>query len=505
MIPGNMTNATWKKLANEYVVSLFPVFMLVDGFRGILQQRFGLGMPVAIKIQGRAVEYYYQPGLWERAHNKLVSRIRKDPRYLRKIYLAMEKKGNRLVRMSKPLTRVGPKQSDSQLWRLYKDFVKGNLEVYSYGLILPLLDYQHSAFLTDELTAILKRRRAENKFLTLTTPLEETNLRRQDLDLLRLFAKFRRNPVLLRLLKDLPSGKLPDRLAGDFKPYWCLLKEHTANYNWVYYVYEGPAAEPEYFLDIIKDQMKRGIDPARELAKFEKKKNRLRREQAAVTKSLKLSAYERQIVGLARDSVVYKPWRRELQSHAYYHAEFLLREIGRRLHLSLAQVRMLLPHEVRAGLLGRKVDIDEINGRLKFVVYGAPTSISCLAGEKARVFSKKHFPKERLGKLPKILSGTPAYKGRARGRVCIVNSPDDMEKMREGDILVSATTNPNLMPAIRKAAAIVTDEGGLTCHASIVSRELEIPCVVGLKIATQVFRDGDRVEVDATKGVVKKV
>jgi pyruvate,water dikinase len=59
------------------------------------------------------------------------------------------------------------------------------------------------------------------------------------------------------------------------------------------------------------------------------------------------------------------------------------------------------------------------------------------------------------------------------------------------------------MPIIKKCGAIVTDEGGITCHAAVISRELEIPCIVGTKIATQVLKDGDLVEVDANKGVVK--
>jgi pyruvate,water dikinase len=80
-----------------------------------------------------------------------------------------------------------------------------------------------------------------------------------------------------------------------------------------------------------------------------------------------------------------------------------------------------------------------------------------------------------------------------------------MVKMNRGEILISASTSPNLMPAILKAAAIVTNEGGLTCHAAIVSREFKIPCVVGTQFATQVLKDGDRVEVDAGKGIVRKL
>ena len=77
--------------------------------------------------------------------------------------------------------------------------------------------------------------------------------------------------------------------------------------------------------------------------------------------------------------------------------------------------------------------------------------------------------------------------------------------MRQGDVLVSTATNIDLVPAMKKAAAIVTDVGGVTCHAAVVSRELKVPCVIGTKVATKWLRDGDLVEVDAAEGVVKKI
>jgi len=80
-----------------------------------------------------------------------------------------------------------------------------------------------------------------------------------------------------------------------------------------------------------------------------------------------------------------------------------------------------------------------------------------------------------------------------------------MGKMNKGDIMVSHTTFPALVPAIKKAAALITDDGGITCHAAIVAREMKIPCVIGTKIATKVLKDGDKVEVDASKGIIKKV
>ena len=103
------------------------------------------------------------------------------------------------------------------------------------------------------------------------------------------------------------------------------------------------------------------------------------------------------------------------------------------------------------------------------------------------------------------LHGQTASLGQAKGKVKIINSASDMKKMKTGDILVSIATNPDVVPAMKKAAAIVTEQGGVTSHAAIVSRELGTPCVIGTKIATKVLKDGDVVEVDADKGIVRKV
>ena len=103
----------------------------------------------------------------------------------------------------------------------------------------------------------------------------------------------------------------------------------------------------------------------------------------------------------------------------------------------------------------------------------------------------------------KEFKGNIAYKGKVSGIVKIVNLIKDMEGFKDGNILVSINTSPALMPAIRACAAIVTDEGGIMCHASIVSREFRKPCIIGTKIATQVLKDGDIVEVDAHMGIVK--
>src|SRR3989344_4904726 len=99
--------------------------------------------------------------------------------------------------------------------------------------------------------------------------------------------------------------------------------------------------------------------------------------------------------------------------------------------------------------------------------------------------------------------GFSAFKGKVKGRVRILIRKKDMNSLKDGEILVSPMTTPDFLPAMKRASAIVTDEGGIVCHAAIVARELKKPCVIGTKIATQVLRDGDFVEVDADNGVVR--
>ena len=101
-----------------------------------------------------------------------------------------------------------------------------------------------------------------------------------------------------------------------------------------------------------------------------------------------------------------------------------------------------------------------------------------------------------------LVRGLPGSPGIAKGRVKIIPDKRDIDRVQEGDILVTGMTSPDFVPAMKRAAAIVTDFGGTTSHAAIVSRELGIPCIVGTGNATKVLKDGMLITVDAIRGVV---
>lgn len=93
--------------------------------------------------------------------------------------------------------------------------------------------------------------------------------------------------------------------------------------------------------------------------------------------------------------------------------------------------------------------------------------------------------------------------GHAKGRAKIILTQNDFSKFEDGDILVSGMTRPEFVPLMKRAKAIVTNEGGITCHAAIVSRELGKPCIIGTKNATTQIKEGDWIEVRATHGTIR--
>lgn len=129
-----------------------------------------------------------------------------------------------------------------------------------------------------------------------------------------------------------------------------------------------------------------------------------------------------------------------------------------------------------------------------YIVQTRPiTTIEKVANKKSQITSEVTTP---------ILKGIPASPGIGTGKVVILKSPKEIEKISKGDVLVAPMTSPDYVPAMKRASAIVTNEGGMTSHAAIVSREMGIPCIVGTKTATSTLKEGDIVTVNGKTGEV---
>lgn len=184
----------------------------------------------------------------------------------------------------------------------------------------------------------------------------------------------------------------------------------------------------------------------------------------------------------------------------------LFAEISRRCNSTPADLKWLTDSEIRRLLRNRIAPEQQIlqARQQASVLRYRRDHVTLLTGERAERFIVRELPRSIVGKAVATLRGQTAYPGRVVGIARVVLDQNDAHKLKPRDVLVTRMTTMELMPAVSRAAAVVTDEGGITCHAAIIARERRLPCIIGTKIATQVLQDGDRILVDATRGIILK-
>jgi len=451
-------------------------------------------------------EYTYPEEELGRTAESLSLHALEDPEFFYSIMRTALEKSVKIRRLSEKYAgkslagRPTPK-----LAAFFKEFCGMFLEMYAYGTSQSFVGYSDDNPLYEKMDSVLREKTARepekyaDHLLALTRPPKRLKTTDQELAVLRLAktAKEKGARTAAEALEKL--GPQLEALASGFG--W-LSFDFFNTVTWDAAHYAGLVAQ------------KLGTNPGKleeEIASnlgYEKNARAAFKETCA---KLGLSPAERRVFELIRDLGCFK-WMREFEfAKAWYNVKFVQDELGRRCGLSTAESKYVLANEFQEAL-SRPLEFREtVRKRMQnMLLVTTPAATTILAGKEARAaYSQMEFAEKtadaQAGAKAGELKGMPARAGRAAGAVRIINSVEEMAKMREGDVLVSNATNPQLLPAMKKAAAIVTDEGGITCHAAIVAREMGTPCIVGTKFATKVFKDGDLVEVDAIKGIVKKI
>jgi len=252
-------------------------------------------------------------------------------------------------------------------------------------------------------------------------------------------------------------------------------------------------------------QQKLGADDERdldaELLKIEEapKQNKVRKE--ILLQQYSFSPLLRTLLKVSED---FTAWQDARKRTTFLHAHvgsMLLEEIGRRSGHALEQLKYVTGFEVETLVSQDRPPVEELEARMQGSVFLAtPEGYYVGTGSEVEKARKMMRGPER-GDVHDF-RGLPASLGKARGKVAIVRSSSEIARVSQGDVLVAVMTRPDYIAGMKRACAIVTNEGGITSHASIVSRELGIPCIIGTKIATEVLLDGDWIEVDANRGTV---
>ncbi|MDD5731765.1 MAG: PEP-utilizing enzyme [Patescibacteria group bacterium] len=341
-------------------------------------------------------------------------------------------------------------------------------------------------------------------FSVLTTSDKESLGAKEEIESLKILKEIIENENAKKMFVSLEDyNKIPDGLDKKIAK---KIQDHFEEWRWMRFTYMGPAYDIDFFLQIWAGLIRQGIDVDKEIKEREERLAGVRKERTDLFEKLKVDKEFQRIYDIAADITNLKGYRKDCSFFGFYVLDSILREAAKRLYLSLGQIHLLAFWELEKILIhGEEVDINEINRRKKIVILVSEgDKYYILSGHQAQKFyDSKNIEEIKIDKNVKELSGTCACSGEAKGTVKIVNKPEEMGKMNQGDVMVSHTTFPSLVPAMKKASAIITEDGGITCHAAIVARELGTPCITGIKTATKVLEDGDMVEVDADNGIVK--
>ncbi len=226
-------------------------------------------------------------------------------------------------------------------------------------------------------------------------------------------------------------------------------------------------------------------------------------KRKGILHKLKLTQKDKLYLKLMQDIIYLTAYRGEAHMRAGVHFRRVLEELANRMGTDYDTLTQFTLPEIKGYLATKKPINKELAGRRKdkFGVVMIDGRILVFSGNEVDALEENVELPEDLDRV----SGMIACQGKVTGTARIVITRKDFDKVQSGDILISKMTTPEFMVVINRCSGMITDIGGITCHAAIVSRELKKPCIIGTKYATTFFHDGDLVELDALQGLAKKL
>jgi len=308
-------------------------------------------------------------------------------------------------------------------------------------------------------------------------------------------ALFKIEKELLKFKKEILKGKMKD-----FKQ----LIDHSNKYYWILNnYYETHYLRENYFLGIIKKHFFDNVDQDKKIKKILSCPKKAKTKKEKLIREYKLGKKSVVLANVVDEFILFQDERKEYNLIAHQFIDLFLKEVGKRKNIRFQSLKYLFPEEIISFFQGKNYrQLIKKRGKMLVVEYDKGKYAS-FNGKESRAYYDSLF-RITVSKDTKEIKGIIANKGFIeKGKVKILLSVREIKKLEKGEILVTTMTTPDFIVAMKKSSAIITDQGGLTSHAAIVSRELGIPCIVGTKIATRVLKDGQLVEVNANHGIIR--
>jgi len=363
--------------------------------------------------------------------------------------------------------------SNEELINLYQELAKVYLKKLNPSPLIDGFALTTDTVLSQEIELFLENKGELDKFVphfeTLTAPTFLSFLQQEEVD-------------FLKLVQNSEDA----------------LNNHQQKYFWIHNNY---VKDKVLSLDFFTSKLKQfqNIDINKKLTKLQEltAKNTLKKDELIEKLNL-----PQNIVTLLKITDRFSYWQDERKKGTFWATHYfslLLEEVARRTKYSLNDLKYVMPPEMKEIFtenIDQKILHERYNGcflaweKDQFDIITNQTVIKSIMNKES-----EHIDKE--------IRGMSVSLGKATGPVKIVKSVEEISKVKKGDILVAVMTRPDYIMAMEKAVGFITEEGGLTCHAAIIAREMGIPCIVGTRIATEVLKDGDIVELDANHGVIR--
>lgn len=439
-------------------------------------------------------------------HGILSRKAREEPKFILRLTDVCRKACESAISCAaeiglRDLTLLGKEDLLQMFELLYQKLVA----VMTFGFVPHVLNRVLEERIVEYLSEVLSPKGELDKineyFNKLVFLREAPKITEEELQILNLSAEIEADAHLKDAILSGETSKIITELQNKHPRLVQRLEGLKQSYGWLrksYWV--GQMASLQWYVDQIKDNLRKGSQAEITRRIREKQERELEFKKTLETlsppESLVTLVYSLQAL------MFLHTFRIEALFWADHLAPNLFQAISRTTQTSVEDLLWYTTPEVRKAITEGATLPNNIVAIRKdsYGIFMFHDHIFLVTGDELkRIMKSETAGVHRIDKF----EGRPAFKkGKVRGVVRIIVSKDDIPKMKQGDILVASMTNTYLMPAVTKAGAIVTDEGGVTSHAAIVARELKIPCVIGTQIATKWLQDGDIVEVDSDHGIV---
>ena len=436
---------------------------------------------------------YFNKKAVEYEEKQILKKILKDPKYLEKIAKKCEIDGNRVLNFSKQIKKTDfSKKTDKQIKNIIKNFFRPYIKFTAYIMfIISIQDYLEKNIKEKIKKHIKSKEIAEEYFNNLTTPIKGNFGYFEQIEILKLASFYKNNKnKITAILKRKVNEYLID--------FGSIGVKYGIGKLWA----EKDVIERIVYLS--KKYPDKKLKHLQNLPTFHQEKIN------NIFKKIKADNNFKKFLKIVRTYIYLRTYRTDIISNVFANMFPVFEEIAKRNNVKLEDVLKCLFNEVInfnipdrnfLNLRNKTILMRSINGKV-YYIYGREAE-KLTNNIKKFVGLFNSFKRDKGDRKNILIRGTVANKGHIKGKVKIVLDNSQLYKVLEGDIIVAFMTTPDFVPAMEKASAFITDEGGILCHAAIVAREMKKPCIIGTKIATKVLKDGDLVEVDADKGVVK--